>query len=337
MTTLYHRPIARTGAERPEGALALAGGWCWFSEVEILSRGAPSRIIPAQEAPCAVLDRLTVPRAPVVGLALDRPRIMGILNVTPDSFSDGGKFDAPAAAQAHARAMAEAGADMLDIGGESTRPGAQEVPVAEEIARTAPVIAALRQGGRTTPISIDTRKAAVAEAALAAGADLVNDVSGFGFDPAMAPLVARAGVPACLMHMRGTPETMKTQTAYGDVLLDVYDHLAARLDEAEALGIPRAHVIVDPGIGFAKTQEQNLSLLRRLDLFHALGSPILLGASRKGFIGVIGDAPNPADRAPGSVAVALAAAAQGVHFLRVHDIPETRQALRLAQAIWETP
>jgi dihydropteroate synthase len=327
----YFRPIAMTDAARPAGALALAGGWCWFDRVEVLSRAARPRIIPASDLPAPVLHRLTAPRAPFAGLTMDRPRLMGILNVTPDSFSDGGRFLGAGAAVAQATAMAE-GAEIIDIGGESTRPGAVEVPVAEEITRTVPVIEALRDGGLTAPISIDTRKAPVAEAALQAGATVVNDVSAFDFDPALGPLVAKSDAPVVLMHAQGVPATMQDDPLYADVLLDVYDALAARLARAEALGIDRARIVLDPGIGFGKTLAHNLTLLRGLTLFHGLGCPILLGTSRKRFIGTIGRA-EPPDRAPGSIATALAGIAQGVQITRVHDVAETRQALRLWQAL----
>jgi dihydropteroate synthase len=320
-----------TDPARPKAALPLAGGWCWFDRVEVLSRAATGRIIAASEVPEPVLHRLTAPRTDFAGLSMDRPRLMGILNVTPDSFSDGGRFLAAEAAVAQARAMAE-GAEIIDIGGESTRPGAVEVPVAEEIARTAPVIRALRAGGLTCPISIDTRKAPVAQAALEAGASIVNDVSAFDFDPTLGLLAASTDVPVILMHAQGVPATMQDDPRYGDVLLDVYDGLAARLARAEALGIDRARIMLDPGIGFGKTQVHNLTLLRGLSLFHGLGCPILLGTSRKRFIGAIGRA-EPQDRAPGSIATALQGVAQGVQVIRVHDVAETRQALRLWQAM----
>ncbi|MCV2882558.1 dihydropteroate synthase [Actibacterium sp. XHP0104] len=332
--TDYFRPIAQTGPVRPLGALTLAGGWTWFTHVEHLSRGAPSRVLPASDLPDDVRQTLTAPRAPVTGLSMDRPRLMGILNVTPDSFSDGGQFNAPQAALAHALRMVEQGADMIDIGGESTRPGAAEVPAQQETERTAPVIAALRAGGFRTPISIDTRKAPVARAALQAGADLVNDVAGFTFDPDLPGVAAGAGAAVCLMHAQGTPEVMQADPRYDDVLLDVYDWLAERVAVAQAAGIPRTKIMVDPGIGFGKTLDHNLALIRGLSLFHGLGCPILLGASRKRFIGVIANVQDAADRMPGSVAIALAGAAQGVQFLRVHDIAETRQALSLSQAVW---
>lgn len=329
----YYRPIAMLDPARPEGALPLAGGWCWFDRVEAIERGAGSRIVAATELPESVQTRLTAPRPAVCGLAMDRPQIMAILNVTPDSFSDGGRHFAPAAALGHAAGMWAEGADILDVGGESTRPGAAEVPEAEEIARVVPVIAALHASGEAVPISVDTRKAGVARAALKAGAGFVNDVSALGFDPAMTDVVAGAKAGLCLMHAQGTPETMQADPRYDDVLLDVYDFLEARIAVAEAAGIARGRIVVDPGIGFGKTLEHNLALLRGLSLFHGLGCPVLLGASRKRFIGSIGGAPEPAERAPGSVAVALAGVAQGVQLLRVHDIVETRQALRLWQRV----
>lgn len=328
----YFRPIAMTDPVRPPGAVGLAGGWCWFDRVEVLSRAAPSRLIGALEVPGPVLHRLTAPRADIAGIGMDRPRLMGILNVTPDSFSDGGRFLGPDAAVARARAMA-AGAEIIDVGGESTRPGAVEVAADEEVARTVPVIGALRAAGLDTPMSIDTRKASVAEAALAAGAGIVNDVSAFDFDPALGPLVARTGVPVVLMHAQGVPATMQDDPRYGDVLLDVYDALAARLARAEALGIDRSRIVLDPGIGFGKTQAHNLALLRGLSLLHGLGCALLLGTSRKRFIGAIGRAELPEGRAPGSIATALAGVAQGVQILRIHDVTETRQALRLWQSL----
>lgn len=324
-----------TDAARPSGAFALAGGWCWFDRVEVVERGAsrPGPVIPASDVPQDVLHRLSAPRAPLSGLMLDRPRLMGILNVTPDSFSDGGQFLAPDAAVTQGRVMAGAGAEIIDIGGESTRPGSAEVPVDEEIARTAPVIAALRAGGITTRISIDTRKAAVAQAALDAGSDIVNDVSAFAFDPALPAAVAASGAPVCLMHMIGTPQTMQDDPQYDDVLLDVYDYLADRVAMAEAAGIPRDRIMIDPGIGFGKTLDHNLTLIRGLSLFHGLGCPILLGVSRKKFIGTIGGEAEAQRRAPGSVAVALAGVAQGAQVLRVHDVWETRQALALWRSV----
>lgn len=315
---IYYRPIAMTDPARPPDALTLAGGWCWFAFVEAMERGR-REVIPVSDLPEDVRERLTRPRASLHGLDWDAPRLMGIVNATPDSFSDGGTYDPVA----HGRAL---NADMLDIGGESTRPGAATVPDAEEIARIRPVMDALRG---SAPLSIDTRKAAVAEAS---GADMVNDVSAMLYDPAMAGAIARMGASVCLMHAQGSPETMQDAPQYDDVLLDVYDHLAERIAVAEAAGIPRARITVDPGIGFGKTMAHNLALIRGLSLFHGLGCPILLGVSRKGFIGRIGGAEVPRDRMPGSVAVALAGVAQGAQILRVHDVGATRQALALWMA-----
>ncbi|MFO8125208.1 dihydropteroate synthase [Yoonia sp.] len=328
----YYRPVARFGEVPTPQSFPLAGGLCWFDTVAVHERGGGVHAIPAGEVPDDVLGNLTCARPPVAGVAMTDPRIMGILNVTPDSFSDGGQFDAPERALDHALAMQNEGADIIDVGGESTRPGAAEVPIAEEIARTAPIIAAIRARS-DVPISIDTRKAQVATAALEAGATLINDVAAFTFDPKLADVAAKAKVPVCLMHAKGTPETMQNDPSYEDVLLDVYDFLSSRVDAVVASGVPRDQVVVDPGIGFGKTLEHNLSLLRGIAMFHGLGCPILLGASRKRFIGTIGGGKDASDRVSGSVAIALFAARRGVQILRVHDIFATKQALDLEWAI----
>ncbi|MCR9125055.1 MAG: dihydropteroate synthase [Rhodobacteraceae bacterium] len=332
MTTLCARPLAQHGGLRPASALPLAGGALWFTHAKVFERGKPPHLADATDLPDALLARLCAARAPIAGLDPAQPAIMGILNVTPDSFSDGGLLDSAETAVRTARAMAEAGADIVDVGGESTRPGAQPVPPETETARVAPVIAGLR-AEHPVAISIDTRNAQVAETALAAGADLVNDVSGLRHDPAMPGLCAARGVPVCVMHAQGDPQTMQVAPRYDDVVLDVYDALAARLDALEAAGIARGRVFVDPGIGFGKTHAHNLALLRDIGVFHGLGCQILLGVSRKGFIGQVGQAPRATDRFAGSAAVGLAALAQGVQVLRVHDVAETRQALRLWQAV----
>ncbi len=329
---IYVRPIVMTDSLRPKAALTLAGGWCWFDRVEILERGRKPRLGDTADLTPEQRQRLTAPRADFAGLSVDRPRIMGIVNVTPDSFSDGGQYLAKDAALSQAMALADA-ADIMDIGGESTRPGATTVAVPEEIARTAPVIAALRDAGVRTPISIDTRKADVAVAALRAGATIVNDVAALGFDAGLASVVAKSRAPVILMHAQGTPADMQVGPAYDDVLLEVYDFLAERIDLAVAAGIDRAKIMVDPGIGFGKTQAHNLELIRGLSVFHGLGCPILFGASRKRFIGAISGSTDPKARLPGSLAVGLSAVAQGVQFLRVHDVVETQQALSLWSAV----
>lgn len=328
---IYTRPLPLYDAARPPEALPLAGGWCFFTHVELLERGQPARVVPAQSLTAVQLAPLTAARSDFAGLSMGRPQIMGILNLTPDSFSDGGKFNDPDAALAQAQLLAAA-ADLLDIGGESTAPGTLEVPEDQEIARTAPVIAALRAGGLGCPISIDTRKAGVAQAALQAGAGIVNDVTALQFDPRMAEVVAKSQAPVILMHSVATPDVMQDDPRYDDVLLDVYDALAARLAEAQAAGIDLARIAVDPGIGFGKTVAHNLALMARLSLFHALGVPVLLGASRKRFIGSLSGEALPARRMPGSLAVALAGVAQGMQMIRVHDAAETRAAFTLWQA-----
>ena len=332
MTKTYYRPILRFGELPTAQSFPLAGGLCWFERAIVYDREEGRRRIPAGDLPDDVLQRLTKPRAPICGLDMRRPQIMGILNVTPDSFSDGGLFDKPDAAIAHAKAMQEQGASILDIGGESTRPGAAVVPVEDEIARTAPVISAIRASSEV-PISIDTRKAGVGQAAIDAGATLINDVAAFTYDPELLDVAAKAKAPVCVMHAQGTPENMQDDPQYDDVLLDIYDFLEERVAAAEAAGIPRDQIIVDPGIGFGKTIDHNLRILRGIAIFHSLGCPILLGASRKRFIGSIGGGKDAQDRLGGSVAVALWGARQGVQILRVHDIFATKQALDLEWAI----
>ncbi|MCM2560715.1 dihydropteroate synthase [Lutimaribacter sp. EGI FJ00015] len=328
----YFRPLVQSGPAWPRGALPLVGGPLWFTHAEHLRRDGLARVVPAEEIPEPLRTYLSAPRLPVAGMAMERPRLMGILNTTPDSFSDGGLFHDHQTAVAHGRAMIAAGADIIDVGGESTRPGAETVPEAEEIARVAPVITALRAEA-PTPISIDTRKAGVARAAMQAGANLINDVAGFTYDPWLAPFAAEHALPVCVMHAQGDPATMQKNPRYDNVLLDVFDFLHERVQTLIALGIPRGRIVVDPGIGFGKTADHNLALLNGISLFHGLGCPVLLGASRKRFIGTIGNAPEPRDRMPGSVAVALAGMAQGVQILRVHDVAETASAMALWQAV----
>lgn len=327
---IYYRPVAMSDAARPADALVLAGGWCWFDRAERLERGRPGELVPASELPAEVIDRLTSPRSAVMGLTLDRPQVMGIINVTPDSFSDGGVAREAQDAIAQAQAFRRGGADILDIGGESTRPGAPEVPVEDELGRVLQVVASASE---LAPVSIDTRKAAVAEAAIRAGARMVNDVSGLAFDPGMAEVVARSGVALTIVHSRGTPETMQDDPQYDEVLLDVFDTLAASVEAAEAAGVARSRIVVDPGIGFGKRLQHNLALLRGISLFHTLGVPVLVGASRKHFIGTLTQVSSPRQRLAGSLAVAQAAIYQGVQVLRVHDTSETRQVVAMTGAM----
>jgi dihydropteroate synthase len=265
----------------------------------------------------------------------DRAQVMGIVNVTPDSFSDGGAAYAPAThptpAIEHARALLAAGADLLDVGGESTRPGADPVPVDEELRRVIPVIEVLAGDG--TIVSVDTTKARVAREAVAAGAAFVNDVSAGSLDEDLIPTVAELGVPYVLMHMRGTPRTMQDDPRYDDVVAEVYEYLAAGLDRLAVAGIPPGRVLVDPGIGFGKSAEHNLALLRSLRQFTGLGRPVVIGTSRKSFIGKVTGVAEPAGRVAGSVATAVLAAAAGAGVVRVHDVAETRQALAMVAAL----
>lgn len=260
-----------------------------------------------------------------------RTLIMGVLNITPDSFYDGGRHLGREGAVADAIAMAAEGADIIDIGGESTRPGAQPVSETEELDRVLPVIEGIRRNC-SVPISIDTYKSAVARAGLAAGADIINDISALRFDLEMAPLAAQEEVPIVLMHMQGTPQTMQHEPSYENVVQEVREFLAERVAFAESSGVAPERVIIDPGIGFGKTMEHNLCLLRELHEFTQLGQPLLVGASRKRFIGRILDADADA-RLEGSLAAAVAAALAGANILRVHDVKETWRAVRVANAI----
>jgi dihydropteroate synthase len=256
---------------------------------------------------------------------------MGIINVTPDSFSDGGRYFDAQRAVARGLELAADGADILDIGGESTRPGSLPVPEAEELRRVVPVVESLRKQ-TSGLLSIDTTKAAVARAALDAGADIVNDTSAFRFDPAMPGEVARSGAGVVLMHMQGTPLTMQLSPSYGDLLDEVSAFLAERIRVAEAAGIPRESIIVDPGIGFGKTFEDNLVLLRRQEVFHELGRPLLLGFSRKAFLGRLLGLPSE-ERLEGTIAAAVLSVQRGAHILRVHDVGPVARAVRAAEAI----
>jgi len=267
---------------------------------------------------------------------LPRPLVMGIVNVTPDSFSDGGRFASTAAAIEQALRLVDEGADLIDIGGESTRPYAAPIDVDEELRRVVDVVAQVAQRTRV-PISIDTSKARVAQESIAAGAEIINDVTGLEADPAMLEVAATSGAGVCAMHMQGTPRTMQDAPHYADVVAEIHAYLAARRDHLLAAGIARERIVLDPGIGFGKTHEHNLTLVARCRKFLDLGCPILVGHSRKGFIGKVLAGENPAwreeGRTYGTLGVSLALAAQGVHILRVHDVAATRQALATFTAV----
>lgn len=260
-----------------------------------------------------------------------RTLVMGILNVTPDSFSDGGRFAGGEASLARGLALFEQGADWVDVGGESTRPGAARVAAAEELRRVVPVIEGLRRRG-AGPLSVDTTRAEVARAALDAGADLVNDVSGFLHDPGMAALVAERGVPAVLMHLRGRFEEMHRAPAYGDVMGEVVAELRSALARAEAAGVRRERLFVDPGIGFSKTAEHSLEALRRLPELAELERPVLVGPSRKSFLGQFGGA-GVGERLMGTAAAVAASVLLGAHVVRVHDVREMAEVVRVADAL----
>jgi dihydropteroate synthase len=265
------------------------------------------------------------------GLSLDRPRIMGVLNVTPDSFSDGGRYFVPDAAIVAGLAMVEAGADIIDVGGESTRPGSPPTAPEEECRRVIPVIQAL--SAARVCVSIDTRNATTMEAALDAGAAIVNDVSALAHDARSAAVVAAARCPVVLMHMRGTPDRMNAQAVYTDVAAEVRDELAVRIAAAEAAGVASEAIAIDPGIGFSKLAPNSVELLRRLGDLAALNHPLVVGVSRKSFLGHIAGEPEPRRRLAASLAAGLFALGQGAHVLRVHDVGATVQALRVWQAL----
>jgi dihydropteroate synthase len=301
-----------------------------FTHVEVITRGAGSVVESfADVSDLPAIQNITVPRPSFGGVAMSTACVMGIVNVTPDSFSDGGRLTGVDAGVAHGLKLAQEGAAILDVGGESTRPGSDTVSIEDEIARVEGVIKGL-SGDHI--VSADTRKAAVMKAALTAGARIINDVSALAYDPNSAAVVAAAKAPVVLMHAQGEPKTMQLNPRYDDVLLDVYDGLESLVAKAEAAGIAHAHICVDPGIGFGKSFKQNLELMAGLSLFHGLGVPLLVGLSRKGFIGAVTGEKTAADRVNGSVGGALQAAQQGAHILRVHDVRSTVHSLKMFTA-----
>jgi dihydropteroate synthase len=335
--TTYFRPISFVYGRDARSLIAAGkagalGGLphIGFTLVEVIERGA-ARLIEnfGDLSDLPELQNITTRRSDFGGLAMDATRVMGIVNVTPDSFSDGGRLASAEAAIAHGQQLAAEGAAILDVGGESTRPGSDAVSIEDELARVGPVISALSP---TYIVSADTRKAAVMTAALHAGARIINDVSALGFDAESAGVVASAGAPVILMHAQGEPKTMQLNPRYDDVLLDVYDGLAVLVAKAEAAGIARSNICIDPGIGFGKSFKQNLELMTGLSLLHGLGVAVLVGLSRKGFVGAVTAEKSAADRVHGSVGGALQAAMQGAHILRVHDVKATVQSLKMFTA-----
>lgn len=350
----YLRPVIALATARdkldPEraGPYRLAGrDDLGFNDVELIDREdkGPSRccLVSAFEAQdwyhppfngrqlWETFEAAEAKRAPLCGLALDRPRIMGIINVTPDSFSDGGQHANVQAAIAHGLRLVDEGADILDIGGESTRPGSDAVGLDEELRRVIPVIEGLRAKSKAV-ISVDTRKADVMKRAASAGANILNDVSALSHDPKSLETAAASGLPVMLMHALGDPKTMNDNPQYDDVVLDVFDYLEGRIAACVEAGIPRAKIVADPGIGFGKHLHHNVAVMQRLSLYHGLGVPLLLGASRKKMIGQLCDVADAKDRVPGSLAAALMGVAQGVQIIRVHDVRETKQAIEVWRA-----
>lgn len=324
----YFRPIIRSEREIPSNAQIMRGTAFWFTHAVKLSRNSESEIVLAKKIPNHILDKITKRRPKICRISFDTPTIMGILNVTPDSFSDGGKYSTLNAATEHCTSMVSAGADIIDIGGESTRPGAAELDAAQEISRVIPVLDKVAKEIQV-PISIDTRKSEVAELAISSGAVIVNDVSGLKFDSKMAEYCINQNLPVCIMHSQGIPETMQNAPKYKNVCLDVYDFLNEQIEKMIDSGMQRSNIIVDPGIGFGKTLTHNFDLLKGISLFHGLGVPILIGVSRKKFIMTVAGLKENEDRVSGSIALALFARSQGVQIFRVHDVKETVQAMKL--------
>ena len=348
MMSFYIRPIAL--AESPQSeegdAIRLAGGLTYASRFALIVREG-ARIVSRERYGARELEA-ALPRLPAEAaeqwanlkrahaplelgartIRLDQPQVMGILNVTPDSFSDGGEFlDKPEVANAHAAAMLEAGAALIDVGGESTRPGAAAVWEGDELKRVIPAIERLAASGAA--VSIDTRRPAVMEAALAAGAHVINDVSALRHDPRAIEFAVRSGAPVVLMHAPGSANDLHAEGSYLDVVLDVFDWLRDRRDAALAAGIAREKIVLDPGIGFGKTVAENLALMNALPLFHALGQPLLVGASRKRMIGALANEVPAHKRLGGSLTLALKALDAGVQLLRVHDVADTVQAVKI--------
>ena len=330
----------------PSGQHSLAGGWARFTDMDVVQRHADGgysicrmglddllQAADDRNLASAAMDRLLAPRDRFAGLSMTAPRLMGILNVTPDSFSDGGRHNAPARAIAAARAMQDAGAAIIDIGGESTRPGAAPVTRNQELARVLPVLAGLRDSGAV--LSIDTRHAEVMRRAVAGGAGIINDVGALRGDGAV-DAAAAAGVPVVMMHMQGTPETMQADPQYGFAPVEILEFLEARIQAAKAAGIPRALMAIDPGYGFGKTVTHNLQLINWTAMLHMLGVPILIGASRKSSIAKISAGEDADQRLPGSLALAMAALRQGAQMLRVHDVGETMQAVKVEMEMLRT-
>ncbi|MDB2390996.1 dihydropteroate synthase [Alphaproteobacteria bacterium] len=328
-----------------DGALTLAGGWRHFSHVDVVQRShdnsysarrmhVDTMLSAADDRNKAVaaIEHLTASRADFAGLSMNKPQIMGILNVTPDSFSDGGQHNAPAKAIAAGTAMQAAGASIIDIGGESTRPGADPITRNQELARILPPITGLSKAGGL--VSVDTRHADVMTRATQAGAGIINDVGGLRGDGTLAA-ASSSEAPVIIMHMQGTPESMQDDPHYGFAPVEIYEFLEDRIMAAIKAGIPREKIAIDPGFGFGKTVTHNMELMNWFGLFHGLGVPLLLGASRKSTIAKISKNEVAGDRLAGSIALALQGLHEGAQMFRVHDVPETAQAIAVQMALYD--
>ena len=330
--TSYFRPIVRTGSPRSKNSIFLAETNYWVSEAEEIKFGNKTKLVSINDVPDWWKKRWLKKRSDILGMEFGFPKLMGILNVTPDSFSDGGNHVELDAALNQAKFMEENGVDIIDIGGESTRPGALTVPISEEIKRIKPVISGISSRSKI-PISVDTRKLDVASAARKAGASMVNDVSGFTFDPNLLPFCSKHKLSVCVMHMKGSPENMQNNPKYENILIEVFDFLENQIGKLVEAGISRDQIIADVGIGFGKNIGHNLALIKNISLFHGLGVPLLLGVSRKCIISNVAKVEKPHDRMHGSISLAISALGQGVQVFRVHDVAETRQAFDLWVAV----
>ena len=307
----------------------LGGTQVGFDSFKIVERGRSTVTIPAMEAPQDILETFIRPRSSIFDLDFNKVNVMGILNVTPDSFYDGKENFKETDFLKKGFDLIKGGLDILDVGGESTRPGAKELPIQMEKDRVSHVIRAIKKIKPKTIISIDTRKSEVAKAGIKAGASFINDVSGTTFDKEILSVASKFGAGICIMHSKGLPENMQSQPHYENILLDVYDFLKEKLNQAKKAGISEEKIIVDPGIGFGKSLYHNKTLIKNLSLFHGLGCPVMVGLSRKSFIGEIVGELDPSKRLGGSLAALLTAVSRGAHLVRVHDVIETKQAIEV--------
>ncbi len=321
-----------SGVKKP---FFLGGTKVRFDSFKIVQRGKPSEIIPATEAPKEVLEAFIKRRSSALGLDFNKINIMGVLNVTPDSFYDGKENFEDSDFIKKGLDLINSGLDIIDVGGESTRPGAKELSVHAEKKRVSEVIRIIKKTFPKIIISIDTRKSEVAKAALKAGASIINDVSGLTFDRKILSVAAEFGAGICIMHSKGLPENMQNQPSYENVLLDIYDFFEEKLNQVSKAGISEERIIIDPGIGFGKSLSHNKTLIKSLSFFHGLGFPVMVGLSRKSFIGEIVKELDPAKRLGGSLAALLTAISRGAHLVRVHDVSESKQAIEVWNSLVE--